>query len=384
MTARVWLHAASLGDVNALSGLTRLLVSRGDHLTCSATTKAGQAQWRHLFPQLDQRAPPLLSKRSARRALEETGAEVLITELLEVWPAWVSTWSQAGVKIVVVDGRISSRTTWARALLFAYFRRIDLFCAQTERDALLALHMGVPPSRIFTCGDAKLDSLLARSSPPRSDVELTPLIVGCVRPRDVRPLLGALKLCPQVFNFTPILIAPRELKLVPKLTRLLKSAGLRVILDSQGERSGEQEQRGEIRSPSSVIILDRFGQLAARYYSSRVAIIGGTFYDRGQNLIEAALGGCEVIFGPRTDQIRAQSEALIGSGGHQVETWREALELAAQLLADPPPEPRRAGQAILSVSGALSKQIDTLDRLIFEPCLGQDRERSELSTRLTP
>lgn len=373
----VWVHGSSLGDVNALRSICLALHSRGIKLTLSACTNSGIARWAQVMNEgvfdggtlVELRKAPLLSCRSANRALEESQAQLLILELLELWPPWVLSWAKRGVKVVVVDGRISARTLWARPLLRSSFTSLSLFAAQTPLDAQRAIYMGCTSERVKVCGDAKLDSLLEIEH-LRSEVavhQTNPLksydlIIGCTRPRDERSIAIGLRTYLKQNPESRVLIAPRHLERLKPLLKRLSKQGISVQLYSD-------------RSSHPVTLLDKYGVLSELYSLSHCAIIGGTFFDRGQNLIEAAFGGGGVIFGPRVSSQGSQVDALLKGGGLQVKSWGEAFELAALFLERPRESIRVDLSHLDSLRGAVERQLSLIDRLIFESASGQDRER---------
>ena len=344
-------------------------MERGYQLVCSATTKSGKEQWQRRFPLLPLCTPPLLTRRAALATLRQYRPDVLILELLEIWPSWVKTWSNAGVKIIVVDGRISRRTHRAQRFLRPSFRRIDLFCAQTKLDAQRATDMGCRPSQVVVCGDGKLDSLLASSSHIQSHADpslITPytMVIGCTRPRDERPMMKALSEYKDQLASSTIMIAPRHLKRLPMIERRAQRA-------RYPTRRASDHQ--DTSYPKPLILLDRYGVLRDLYQHTPIVIIGGTFYDRGQNLLEAALAGCAVIYGPQTSLIRAQHEALSGRGGYQVKDWNAAILKAIELRQAPPLKITHSTFRFASLQGVIAKQLSLLDHLIFSPILGQDQ-----------
>ena len=161
-TKRVWIHGASLGDINALKSLIYELSVHKLELTLSAITSSGKTQIHQRYisqdhPNLHTHPAPIWSPLHAQRAWSKVQPDLLILELLEIWPLWIKTWSRRGVPVVVVDGRISPRTLKARFLLKSSFERLDLFLAQTALDAERAVYMGTPPARVIVCGNAKYD-----------------------------------------------------------------------------------------------------------------------------------------------------------------------------------------------------------------------------------
>ena len=165
----IWIHAASLGDVNAISPLVQSLIQNSIYssisktspkyrLSGSATTSSGRQQWRRKWPQIPCYLPPLGPPPHAWSLFRYHRPKLLILELLEVWPHWIQSWSRKGVYIGVVNGRISERTYHlGKQWLKSSFKKLQFFLAQTEIDAQRAADLGVPIQNIRVCGNSKYD-----------------------------------------------------------------------------------------------------------------------------------------------------------------------------------------------------------------------------------
>lgn len=363
----IWIHGASLGDINALRALAQSLHLQGHRLTLSATTPSGLARWNslikeHFFPgtaHVHVRKAPLLSSWQAQISLQESQAQLLILELLEIWPAWIKSWAHAGVKVIVVDGRISQHTTKARFFLQSSFNHLSLFLAQTRLDAERAIYMGCPSPRVHICGDAKLDSILHEALPNTYADMRFELILGCIRPKDEKAIFAELSTYISQRPNDRILIAPRYLKRVPKLHKKAQKYGLSLSLYSEIDPIKDQQPR--------LMILDRYGALSTLYYSTHCAIIGGTFFDHGQNLIEAARAGCAVIYGHRLQHQRSQREWINTHGGYQVSSWKLAMQVAHQLQSKPKAEICVQFDQVIKHHSALMRQLNLIETLIFPP-----------------
>ena len=367
----IWIHGSSLGDVNALRALVHALALRGHPITVSAATRSGKARWQQLltssFFQSDQltlASAPLLSRSAAQRAQQNSQAQLLILELLEIWPTWVKTWHQQGVKIVVVDGRVSKRTLWAKPFLHSSFSKLALFLAQSPQDVVHAVKMGCQAETVHLVGDAKLDSLMLEDKSNENNIlsNITDgfnLVVGCFRSQDEKPMLHALQNYRQQRPNDKILLAPRQLERVRPFIKLAQKRGLGIrAFDSVTELQSVQE---------NILILNAYGFLSQLYQVAHCAIIGGTFYHRGQNLLEAALGGCAVIYGPRIKQHNTQSKALLHRGGYQVQSWDDAFQCALTLQSQPKDEVGVAQDVLTELEQVVNQQLKMIDDLIFAP-----------------
>ena len=84
-------------------------------------------------------------------------------------------------------------------------------------------------------------------------------------------------------------------------------------------------------------MLDTFGELAQVYQIATVAFVGGSLADfGGHNILEPAVFGKPIVFGPHMQNFKEIANAFVGSGAAvQVQTERELEETLRNLVADP-------------------------------------------------
>ena len=89
--------------------------------------------------------------------------------------------------------------------------------------------------------------------------------------------------------------------------------------------------------PADVWLGDSLGEMALYYAMSDVALLGGSFAPLGgQNLIEAAAGGCPVIMGPHTFNFAEVAELAEAAGAaRRVQDMAEAVRCARAMLSRP-------------------------------------------------
>src|SRR6185436_19320413 len=81
----------------------------------------------------------------------------------EIWPNLLRACDRAGVKTMLVNGRISSRSYPRYRLARRFFRRVlshvDRFCMQSDESARRVVDMGADPAKVVVTGSLKFDSL---------------------------------------------------------------------------------------------------------------------------------------------------------------------------------------------------------------------------------
>jgi 3-deoxy-D-manno-octulosonic-acid transferase len=396
----IWLHVASLGDLKATLSLQSYL-SHHYHLYISTVTSSGQIGLQSLTQKsltqsnamiaesnlIPKSAPifhPLAPYFAYQKLPKDQKPIALILEYLEVWPHWVWTWHRLGLKIIVVDAKITDRTMRFRCLLKPFFRQIDLFLAQSDRDAQYAQLLGVRESSIHTIGFGKYDSILLtqhkhkaihdnNTSNPHREILLT---VGCLAIDEEDLLIDHLIRFYQEnmewLKGQTIYIAPRQIQRVKQIERKLKQSlqsnlltqtQMIIIRKSQLEIDPEPFQKQNLLR---IILLDRYGELESIYKQSKYALIAGSFGKRnGQNLIEAMSQGAYLFVGPRSQKIETEKQLLrqfpkLGQEvGQMIDVFHRILDFEKEKI-DSTPSPTLIDQALQSLLGASNQQAQII------------------------
>ncbi len=99
-----------------------------------------------------------------RRTLKLVKPRLFVMMETEIWPNLLRACRKRGVKTVVINGRISSRSYPRYRLIRPFFRRVladvDRFCMQSEESARRLIDLGADPGRASrVTGSLKFDSL---------------------------------------------------------------------------------------------------------------------------------------------------------------------------------------------------------------------------------
>jgi 3-deoxy-D-manno-octulosonic-acid transferase len=367
----LWVHAASLGEVNAVAETLRLLLPRlgGVSLVFSCSSPAGLDQARRLFPEaaawlllpidLPLFLKPLFKRYKPRFAM------IVETEL---WPNFIHHLHRMNCQILLVNGRMTEKSLGRYRLFKGIFQDVlqcfDGLCIQSEDDASRFKALGAKASRITVTGNTKFD-LQDAAKAARRKAELLraelglkeggPLIIaGSTREGEETELIGVYARLKKDFKELRLMIAPRHLERLSEVLRSVEAAGLPPSLRSRGAIS------------SDVIILDSLGELSAAYALGDLAWIGGSWLASGrafggQNPLEASAQGLPVIFGPDMRHFSEASKALIG-GGAAFQVALEGLEEASRKLLTDTSLAKSMGEKGLGVlkrsAGASQKTAD--------------------------
>jgi 3-deoxy-D-manno-octulosonic-acid transferase len=250
------------------------------------------------------------------RVMRTVRPSVLVLVETEIWPALIRGAAQCGVPCVMVSGRISvraaTRYAWVRCLLRAVLPQLRALAMQTNADADRIIALGAPAERVQVVGNLKF----ARpgpggDAPAEAAVQLVKdrllLVAASTHPGEETMVLQA---CTPLWHAYPellLLLAPRRPERFEEVSGLLAQA------DIAAER--RSRLRGPVAAATRVLLLDTLGELPDFLALARAVFVGGTMLSvGGHNVLEPALFGKPVAFGPFTENVTAAAEALLQEG----------------------------------------------------------------------
>src|SRR5213083_2504660 len=162
----IWIHAVSVGEALTARALAADLKLRYPRLRLfvSTTTIAGQQVARRSLSNAEAVFYfPFDWTFIVRRILTLVRPRLFIMMETEIWPNLLRECRRRGVKTVMINGRISSRSYPRYRLVRPFFRRVladvDRFCMQSDESARRLVDLGADPGRVTVTGSLKFDSL---------------------------------------------------------------------------------------------------------------------------------------------------------------------------------------------------------------------------------
>jgi 3-deoxy-D-manno-octulosonic-acid transferase len=330
---RIWMHAASVGEIEALrpvaAGLLREIPGAQVIVTTMTTTGRDAAR-RRIAGAAACALAPLDCPATVRRFLRAVRPDLVLIGETELWPNYFIEGRRAGARVAIVNGRISRRSARryrrARSLFAHALQCADLILAQSHDDARRYAVLGAPRDRIHVTGNTKFDLTVesADTSPRpalRGFAAGRPLLVaGSTGRGEEAVVLNAWQTLRARFPDLALALAPRHPARAPEVAELLQAAPV------------EFARASTLESVSSagidVMLLDTMGELRSLYACASVAFVGGSLFAGrgGQNVGEPAARAVPVLFGPFHENQREMASSLIATGGGAV--VRDAAELA--------------------------------------------------------
>lgn len=373
----VWLHAVSVGEVQACAALVSALSRRHPALPLTVTTftPTGSARARALFGNLAQvRYVPYDLPGAVRRFFRRVQPRLAVIFETELWPNLYRECARRRVPLVLASARISARSVSRYQRLGTLFRetlaRTALVAAQGTGDAERFRSLGADPANTHVTGNIKFDfelpeglaargaGLRAQYAPDRplwvagsthGGLEEQAVLEAQQRVREVHP--GAL-----------LVLAPRHPPRFDEVAGALRAAGINFVRRSASAGDGTDAE-------CAVLLLDSLGELLDFYAAADVSFVGGSLVPiGGHNLLEPAALGVPILVGPDNSNGEEIARLLIARGAAEV--VHDAAELGTRvtaLLGDSAARERMGAAGRDSVDsnrGALEKLLSLIEPLL--------------------
>lgn len=331
--APIWVHGASIGEILAATRLVDALHARGRAVLASTMKPTGRSVLARVRPEVPRRLAPIDHPWCVAMALDRAAPAALVLVETELWPSWIAAAARRGVPVAVVSARISDRSFGRYQQVGALARRtllrITAVGARSAEDARRFAALGLPEDRLEITGDLKLEPPIGEpvlaGEVERALGETPFWVAASTHAGEEEAALHALSAAESAGVATALVLAPRYPDhRAGEVKRLVAAHRRRLRVRS---RLGA----GEPLAPGEVLLLDSFGELPAILARARLAFVGGSLAPvGGHNVVEPALVGRPVVFGPHTHQVRDAAALLLASGGAR--RVADATELAAAVI----------------------------------------------------
>ena len=375
----VWIHAVSVGEVQACAPLVGVLRQRYPDLplTVTAVTPTGAARARALFGGAAQvRYVPFDLPGAVRRFFARVQPRLAVIVETELWPNLYRECGRRRVPLVLASARLSARSVGRYRRLGALFRdtlsQAAVVAAQATGDAERFQALGADPASTHVTGNLKFDFELPPQTVERGArlrEQYAPAralwVAGSTHGGgEEQTLLEAQRRVRALHPEALLVLAPRHPPRFAEVAALLHQGGVSFVRRSQGAAAAAHT--------CEVLLLDSLGELLDFYAAADVAFVGGSLVPiGGHNLLEPAALGVPILTGPYNSNSEEIARLLIASGAAEV--VRDAATLGARigtLLANPEARVRIGAQGRASVDsnrGALGKLLGLIEPLLSEP-----------------
>ncbi|MEO7051640.1 MAG: lipid IV(A) 3-deoxy-D-manno-octulosonic acid transferase [Rhodanobacter sp.] len=376
LAGSLWVHAVSVGEVNAAEPLIKALQRSYPNapLVITTVTPTGAARVHQLFgDSAFQVYLPYDLPFAVRRFMNRIRPRLALIVETEIWPNLYFACQRRGIPLMIVNARLSARSMRGykplRALASSALACVDLIAAQSRTDAARYRLLGADPQKVLVSGNMKFDMPIPVGAVAEGAAMRTHW--GMRRPVWIAASthegeeLAVLEAHLKVLQRLPdalLLLAPRH----PERFRLVEST-----VRSLGFKMATRSVEGVPSALHQVCVIDAMGQLMPFFAASDVAFVGGSLVPiGGHNLLEPAALSVPVLVGPHTFNFEEITRSLIEQGGAELvpDVQRLGPDVLRLLLDDARRE--RMGEAAQQVfereRGAVQRVMQLIDGLLQE------------------
>jgi 3-deoxy-D-manno-octulosonic-acid transferase len=365
----IWIHAASVGETNAIVPLIRRILDFGVNIVLTTgTVTSARLSDDVLGDSVIHQYVPLDLKPAVSRFLDHWDPDLAIIAESEIWPTTILELGERRIPQVLVNGRLSDRSfrSWKKRpnVAEALFENLAHVVAQSELDGERFQTLGARP--VTVSGNLKVDT----PAPAVDEASLAPLR----RQIGDRPTWAAISTHEgeeQVAAEVHLalrsrhpglltIIVPRHPDRAAGLAAEFAAMGLMVVRRTSGE---------ELTADTDILLGDTIGEMGLYLRLTEIAFVGRSLTSEGgQNPLEPAMLDTAVLAGRNVQNFRDTYQRLIDNGGARLVRDRDMLIGAVNYLLTNE-EARRgmiaaATQTVDDMRGALARTLKALDPFI--------------------
>ncbi|MBR2430159.1 3-deoxy-D-manno-octulosonic acid transferase [bacterium] len=330
----IMFHGVSVGEAIALENLvktTRKELSQAKIVMTTGTytgqeiAKKKLSEYTDLITYFPADFPCVIKK-----FLDKVNPSVVFIAETEIWPNFAIECKKRGIKLYIINGRISDSTFKsynAFNLIFKYFLNFytGIF-TQSEDDNNKFLALGANPKTTLIMNNLKFDI----KKPERLDFDKNNsrvLLAGSTHAGEDEIVLSTFNKLKEKYSDLKLILAPRHLTRVDEVKSLIKKFGFKYAQRSSG--------KSDLKD-CDLLILDTLGELGKMYEHSDVSFIGGSFNKTGgHNPLESIIFSKPVVSGPSIHNFKdIYSIIKKANAGFVVDNEEEFLRILDDLFSD--------------------------------------------------
>lgn len=339
----IWLHAASVGEIVATSPIVREIRKEMPEavIVVSVVTATGYRMARQIIKDADGLLYfPLDLPYFTNRILTIIQPKIILLVETEIWPNFLRIAEEAKIPVMMVNGRISQRSTFRYRLIHSFTKKIlssiRIFCMQSQVDKKNIIHIGADPTKVIVTGNTKYDQSYAIVSEEEKHrfrqilgVKETGgpiMIAGSTHHGEDDIVCKAFVKIRTTFPEAKLIIAPRHIFQADQVVEAARKYGLTLQKRSDIE--------GVAAAGTDGIVLDTIGELGRIYSICDLVFVGGSMVSvGGHNILEPAAHGKPIIVGPHMFNFIEIFDLLSSRGAcKMVQNENEFSEMCLEIL----------------------------------------------------
>ncbi len=377
--ASIWVHAVSVGEVQAALPLIRTLKERypRKRLLVTTVTPTGAMRVKAAFgDSVEHSYIPFELPFAIKRFFSAVNPKAALIMETEIWPNLYRACDDREIPLILVSARISPRSVPGYKRLLPLIRETlsygIIIAAQSQSDAERFLALGANPERTSVMGNIKFDVDLPEGTREaglrlrQESIGDRPVWIAASTHRGEEQLvLDAHEALLEQHPDLLLILVPRHPERFADVRHMIEKRGLVVVSRSDGQSCDASTQ---------VFLGDTMGEMPIFFAASDVSFIAGSLVPiGGHNLLEPAAQGLPIITGPHNFNAQEVADLFVSSGACRL--VRDRHELAAtvgELLVSPDLRDtlgKNARSLLEQNRGALARLLVLLEPLL-EPAGG--------------
>ncbi len=324
----IWFHSSSLGEFEQAKPIIKEL-KKEDNINILVTffSPSGYENSRK-FPYADLVSYlPFDTLSNAKRFIQIVRPDLAIMMRYDIWPNFVWTMKKFNVPCYIVDATMKPGSPRKLPIVKNFhkylFRDITRILTVSQADVDGFKQLDCTDDQVKAVGDTRFDRVFERSQSARERNLIKPglfkdkkiFVAGSSWEMDEDVILPAFTKLAKYDQDVILIIAPHE----PTLVHLEK-----IEHEFAGHLSTIRFSFLNNYNNERVIIIDSIGILLTLYTYADLAFVGGSFKQSIHNVLEAAVYGIPVLFGPKIDNSQETQQLLKRGGGILIKNRQEA------------------------------------------------------------
>jgi len=366
----IWLHAASLGEVEAAHVLIEYLRKNYSYrvLVTTGTEPGYNRVCALLGDKVDHVYLPYDTPGAVDRFIKHFQPKIAIIMETEIWPVLFAKCKQHEVPLFIVNARLTEKSSQGylklKGFLANVFTGVSGVVVQTEVDARRYQEIGVLPEKIIVSGNIKLDMPIAdelKISVSQVRQALFPgrqvFVVGSTHAGEDEFFLRAYQDLKLKFPELLLVLVPRQPKRALEIKKLCIKNKLNILA---------RTEHLSCDVVTDVYLVDTLGELKKMYALADFSLVAGSMVPvGGHNIFEPILLGVPVMFGPYMNNIELLAKQLLDAqGAIQCVTEADIVQAITLMIEEPQEKLQLINNAhafVMKNNGAIKRTIALID-----------------------
>jgi 3-deoxy-D-manno-octulosonic-acid transferase len=373
-TSPIWIHAVSVGEVNAaIPFLRKLRAAYPDiPVILSTITDTGQKVARQKAPDGTHLVYlPFDLRIILASCFEKVRPRLFIVMETELWPNIFRAAAERRIPVIILNGRISEKSSKGYRKVSFFMKRVfdqvTLFCMQSPSDADRIKSIGAEESKVIVLGNFKFDMEISPHIPSWiRELQGQVIVAGSTHAGEEQIIIDAYRENVYLFPGLKLIIAPRHPERFAEAEDVIRKSDMRYLKRSEFGTEGEEPGPKKF----NILLLDTVGELTTVYSIADIAIMGKSIEGfGGQNPLEPAFWGKPIICGQHMENFPFIKDFYAAGAAFQVTSTGVAKKIKELLLQ--PEKAKSAGEKArvlyLKNSGAVDRAVKIVKGFVMTP-----------------